>query len=90
MSTGTFLLPKGGRHQGNSQHTLKLVCCCIWSMATSQNLVFAATPLYTPSGTALDLVMSDPTFSLLGAAILNRSIVSPEVFTFLQSPTKGR
>ena len=92
MST-FLLLPKwGGRRRGSSQQTLKLVCDCIilWSMTASQNLAFAATPPYTPSGSALDLVMLDPAFSLLGAAILNRSIVSPEVFALLQSPTKGR
>ena len=90
MSAVLMLLSKA-RRQGKPLHTLELIICFIcFSMIATQTLVLAAIPPYTPTGSALDLVMADPAYSLLGAAIMDKSIISPEVFAVLQSPTKGK
>ena len=60
----------------------------VFCMIAFQLRATASLP-YIPTGSALDFLMADPAYSMLGAALMNRSIVSPEAFAFLQSPLKG-
>ena len=79
------MLPPMNRHR----RALVLVCYIASLLAYQPYAAAAAASFYSPTGSALDFVMADPAYSILGAAIMNRDIVSPEVFAFLQSPLKG-